>query len=142
MVIDYADTGEPFPGFRERVEPGAFTWTAGNPLLNVQHSPERLLARDGAGLALVDGPEALRLEAELPATREADDALALVRAGVLTGLSVEFFARRDRQESDGLRVIEAAELVGVALVARPAFDASTVAARHQRPRGRRRRVHL
>ena len=79
------------------------------------------------------------MAAELPETREALDALALVHAGVLRGLSVEFIVSRERDDN-GVRLIEAAELVGLGLVARPAYDASAVAAR---ARGcRRRRVYL
>ena len=55
--------------------------------LDVMHIRERLLAKTGGGgLVLTDSPEALRMVATLPATREADDTLELVSKGVLTGL--------------------------------------------------------
>ena len=51
--------------------------------------------------------DGLYIRAVLPETREADVTLALVRARVLRGLSVEFVASRERMDS-GVRVIEAA----------------------------------
>ena len=57
----------------------------------------------------------LYLRANLPETRESDDALALVRAEVLTGLSVEFRAEKERM-AGGVRVIEKAVVAGVGLV--------------------------
>lgn len=115
--------------FTERFEPGAF----GNVrdldvILNVQHERRRPLARTGGGgLVLADGPEALRMTARLPETRDADDALALVKSGVLRGLSVEFRSLRDSW-SDSLRTVHRAALGGIGLVDRPAHP-TTVEAR-------------
>ena len=49
----------------------------------------------GAGLTLFDDGKELRLEAVLAETRDADDALTLVRSGLLRGYSVEFDAGAD-----------------------------------------------
>ena len=59
--------------------------------------------------------------------------LALVEAGVLRGLSLEFQATTERWEGN-LRTIEAAKLSGVAVVDRAAYSDSApsqVAKRHQ-----------
>ena len=97
-------------------------------ILNVHHSRRRPLARTGeGGLRLQDGPDALRMTAKLPETRDADDALALVKSGVLRGLSVEFRSLRDSW-SDSLRTVHRAALGGIGLVDRPAHD-TTVEAR-------------
>ena len=59
----------------------------------------------------------------MPATREGDDALELVKNGTLRGLSVEFRALRDRFVGD-LREIGRAVLSGIGLVDRPAYPGS------------------
>ena len=101
-------------------------------LLSVQHDDRRILARTGGGgLLLIDTPESLEMTAQLPETREADDALTLVRAGIMRGLSVEFEAIRQRFEN-GVRIISRAALPGFSLVTRPAYQASSLSARAAR----------
>ena len=99
-------------------------------LMNVQHDRGRVLARTGGGgLVLTDTSTALEVRAELPETRESStDTLALVAAGVLRGLSLEFQPLAERMEA-GVRVITRARLAGLAVVDRPAYPASKVAAR-------------
>ena len=124
------------PFGNERFEPGAFA-PIGDAILNVQHDRGRPLARTfGGGLVLHDTESELRIEAALPATREAEDALALVKAGVLRGLSIEFHARQERQDGN-VRVIERAALSGVAVVDSGAYPGSTVEARRRGDRGGR-----
>ena len=121
-------------GQRERFEPGAFGKTQ-DAMLNLHHERSRPLARTGGGgLELTDNADALTLTATLPETRDAKDALALVKSGVLRGLSVEFRSKRERREA-GVRVIERAELVAIGLVDTPAYDAATVSARHETQTG-------
>ena len=66
----------------EMFEPSPFGDIAGRDfVLNVMHNRERMLARTGGGgLVITDSAEALVVVAELPRTREADDALEMVRA--------------------------------------------------------------
>ena len=88
----------------------------------------RPLPRTGAGLTMTDTAEALRFDADLPATRAADDVLELVRTGVLRGASIEFESTRERMEGD-LRIIERATLKGVSIVDTPAYSDSEIEAR-------------
>ena len=113
--------------FRERFVAGAFGDLANADLALVfQHVRERPLARTGgAGLELRDGDKQLEVRADLPRTTEADDALELVRVGVIRGLSVRFFAREAEFVGD-LRTVHRADLVHVALVDRPAYAGSKV----------------
>ena len=122
-VLTYGETAR-LPFGSERWEAGAVREAPGGAILNLHHRRDRPLARTGGGgLTLEDGPEALRMVADLPFTRDGDDALALVRAGVLRGLSVEFAPTAERNES-GVRVIEGATVFGVGLVDRPAYPSS------------------
>ena len=129
VVVRYGDVATTRAG-RERFEAGAFGNVADlDTLLNLQHERSVPLARTGGGgLVIFDYGAALAFEANLPETRAADDALTLVRSGVLRGASMEFHALRERDE-DGIRVVERAALPGLGIVDRPAFPASTVEAR-------------
>ena len=142
-AVRYGDTAA-LPWGRERFEAGAFA-PLGDVILNAAHDRSRPLARTGGGgLDLEDGAEALAIAATLPETREADDTLTLVRAGVLRGLSVEFRAVAERLEA-GVRVIERAKLSAVAVVDTPAYPQSEIEARRAALAAavpRRRRVWL
>lgn len=109
-------------GLRERFEPGAFgDVAAADVLANWQHMRETPLARSrGGGLELEDGPRELRATVALPDTTAGRDVATLASRGVLAGFSVEFFAMRDRVEG-GIRIVECASLVGLAIVDRPAY---------------------
>ena len=128
-VIRYGDTAQ-LPGFRERFEPGAFgpEIAVADVLLNVLHERSRPLARTtlGGGLVLTDSPTALEARAELPQTSEGNDVAELLRLGVLAGLSAEFVAVSE-SFVQGVRLIEAAQLRGLALVDRPAYSSSHAA---------------
>ena len=127
-VISYSDTAS-VGGQLERFVPGAFGDVASaDVILNRQHDRRTPLARTGAGLTLTDGPESLRMAAQLPETADARDTLQLVSAGVLRGLSVEFRAIRETFEN-GVRVIHEALLTGLGVVDRPAYAQSIVEAR-------------
>ena len=128
VAMRYGDIAR-LPWGRERFSPGAFgDVRALDVVLDVQHVRSRPIARTPATLQLTDGPEALRAVATLPETREADDALTLVRAGVLRGLSVEF-AAKNAPVLDGLRTVQSAALLRLGLVDSPAYPDSTVEAR-------------
>ena len=58
--------GDVSPDFRERFIPGAFgDLSEADVALNLQHDPERVIARTGEGLVLADGPRALEVRADL-----------------------------------------------------------------------------
>ena len=117
-------------GRPERFLPGAFGDVSKlDVILNAAHDRARPLARsDGGGLTLTDTPAALEVVATLAETRESSDTLALIDAGVLRGLSLEFVATRESMVG-ATRVLAAARLVGIAVVDKPAYSASKVAAR-------------
>ena len=136
-AIAYGDTAI-LPFGRERFQAGAFPGVEKSDiLLNSGHDRARPLARSlGGGLVITDSAKALSIRADLPPTREADDTITLVTAGILRGLSLEFIARSERREGN-VRVVERAELRGLGVVDRPAYGGSVVSAREEvRQRGR------
>ena len=122
-----------FPWGRERFETGAFGDVSQlDVILNSHHERARPLARTaGGGLELFDTATELTIRAELPQTTEANDVLALVRSGVLRGLSIEFSAQAERLEEVDLRIVERAKLSAISVVDRPQYETSTVQARRR-----------
>ena len=127
-VLAYGDLAVVGPGVRERFAPGAFVGHMADVVLNRQHVRTQPVARTEAGLVLTDSAEALMLRADLPVTAGGTEALAMVRAGLLRGLSVEFRAIRQGM-AGGVRVVYEAWLDAIGLVDRPAYPASAVQAR-------------
>ena len=113
--------GDVSPDFRERFEPGAFGEVRAM-AVNLQHDPTLIVVPEAA---LTDTPAALEVRAELA---EDSAALQLVARRALTGFSIEFNALEERAEN-GIRVIERAELTGLALVDRGAYPHSTAEVR-------------
>ena len=88
--------------------------------LNLQHTRQTV----SGPVMWQDGPDALRFHAgEL-----AEGARALVKRGALRGASIEFRATSETVQN-GVRMIERAELAGLALVDMPSYPGSTVEAR-------------
>ena len=130
-VLRYGDVS---PSHRERFEPRSLHM-AEAVTLNLFHDPERAIAwHPKGGLALENGAQALAMRCELPPIPAAERALAEVRAGTATGLSVEFRAESERMDS-GIRVIERAVLNGIGLVKNPSYGDSKVEARRKRKWG-------
>ena len=126
-LMVYGDTASIY-GQAERFLPGSIRFREGA-MLNLQHDRAQALARyPNGGLELIDSPTEARLVANLPATAAARDTYELVRAGVLTGLSVEFAAERERLQA-GERVIERALVLGAGVVDEPAYKLSRIEAR-------------
>lgn len=121
-------------GVVEEFRPGSFADSLDDVRLDVQHDRRRILTRTGSGLELQDGSEALTFRASLPSTRESDDALELVRRGILRGASIEFIATAEQYEGRK-RIVKSADLVAVSLVDDPAYKASTIEARRADKRG-------
>ena len=130
VAIRYGDTAQ---SHRERFEPGSLRLDD-VVVLDWEHDAMRALAwaPDG-GLELVDGPDAMRMSAELPPIPGGDRALDEVRAGKVTGLSIRFRPVRERMEN-GIRIIEEALLRGIAITRAPSYQDSRVEARSRKRR--------
>ena len=135
-LVKYGDRAN-MGSFVEEIEPGAFApveeLDAG---INVQHQRDKPLARtNGAGLTLIDSPEELKAEFELPDTQNGHDAAELINRGILRGLSIEMSVPPDGQKwtmtPDGksLRTIHRAKLHGLGIVDSPAYTGSLISQR-------------
>ena len=129
VVLRYGDIA---PDFGERFLPGAFG-DVREIAVNLQHDPTLIVAERAA---LADSPRSLDVRADLP---EGSAALALVRRGALSGFSIEFRARAERRDA-GVRVVEKAELTGLALVDRGAYPLSKAEIRAKSGRTMRARI--
>ena len=121
IVLKYEETS---PSHRERFLPGAFSLDPGTTRwLDYRHDRTRVLAHtEGGGLTLRDSPEALLLEAELPALPLSERALDEIASGTLSGLSIEFNSIQESRDGE-IRVVEKADLAGIGLVASPSYPA-------------------
>ena len=126
-AVTYGDVSETH---RERFAPGSLRVSADlAPTLG--HRTGRVLAY-GADVRLEDRSDAFIVSARLPRTEIADMALEGVKAGRYRGWSVEMRVKRDRRDSQGLRVIESADVPGLALVDHPSYEGSRVETRQAR----------
>ena len=102
-------------------------------VLNLQHDRTKALARF-APTSTADG---LAVDVNLPDTAVSRDAITLIKAGVLTGISAEIIPESE-DSVNGIRRVTKGQLVAAALVDGPSFRSSTVSV-HAR-QGQRRRI--
>ncbi|MCY4157279.1 MAG: HK97 family phage prohead protease [Gammaproteobacteria bacterium] len=125
------------PSHGEMFLPGSIELADAVPL-NLRHNELQAVAyHPGGGLSFDDRADALHMSAEVFPIPAGDVALRDVRAGRLPALSIEFLTDRESRDASGLRVIEKARLVGLALVADPAYP-TMVEARRRKAAGRAR----
>ncbi len=128
LALPY-ETETDIGAFREMFSRGAAI-PADDAILNLQHSRLSPIARAPQSLEFENRNDGLYMRATLPAgLAAADEALAGVVAGIYRGLSLEFIAQRERISSDGVRVIDRAQVMGLAVVDRAAYQDSHVSAR-------------
>ncbi len=120
-------------GQPERFAPGAFQDPPEEMPVNLQHDADILVGT----ATLAATPTELR--ATLPVRAGFRD---LVKRGALSGFSIEFRAIQE-SVADGVRIIERAALLGLALVDTGAYPQSRVEARKAgKPPRKRRQVHF
>ena len=117
----------------ELFESGALSWPDDGVVLNRQHARGAPIMRV---LPVRVGDE-LRIDQPLPDTLAGRDAATEIRAGLLTGLSVSFQAKR-QAFAGGVRRIQSAAMTAVGLVTSPSYDAP-VEIRQRREGARHRR---
>lgn len=120
------------PGYNEMVRPGAFTKTiaehrsAGTPIIMLwSHDPSAPIGK----WVCTEDQLGLRVQGEiLKDITKGREALSLISAGIVTGLSIGFRTRADERGANGVRVITDAQLEEVSLTAFPAQPGARVTA--------------
>ena len=127
IVLRYGDTATvPLPDgrvVRERFVAGAFAPVPDVPLV-MQHDEALVIAKAGS-YVLNDDPRAMTIRAEL---RADSAALALTKAGALSGYSFRFWPKEERYEA-GVRIVSAARLGHIGLVDSSAYSDSVAEVR-------------
>ena len=117
-LLTYEDRADDRP---EIFTTGSLHWPDGGIIINQQHDRARPIVR---AVPFMDG-NAVKIDAPLPNTTAGRDAAENVRAGVLTGLSVEFFAEKVGRRGN-MREIRQALLGAAGLVDTSSYKKSTV----------------
>ena len=105
---------------------GSLRWPPEGILVREMHQRNRPIVR---AIPYLDG-DAVKLDTPLPSTQLGRDSATNIRAGVYTGLSVEFHAEAEGKRA-GLREITKALLGGAGLVDSPSYGGSTVEVRRR-----------
>jgi uncharacterized protein len=134
IAIPYGKLSVDLGGFRERFRAGCLADLGSMDVRAlVNHNRDLILGRNRAGtLRLMDGPDALRYEIDVPDTSLASHYVSAVERGDMTGASFRFYALTDAWGLEGgetIRDIVAAEIDDVSIVAYPAYPDTTAAVR-------------
>lgn len=124
-VLRYGDTAR-IGRYRERFQAASLRWSDGEVMANIMHDRNQPVARLGSGLTLTDTGESIEARIDVPDTEFGRRALEMVRANILRGFSVEFFASRSKWDVPNTRTIQDARLVGIGLVDKPAYSDSQI----------------
>ncbi len=126
----YASIWNEPDSYGDTIKPGAFAKTlretkaGGGPAMLWDHDPG---APIGVWTDLVEDKRGLKVTGKLVTeTTKGADALALLKAGAIRGLSIGFRARRAERGPNGGRVLTDIELVEISLVTLPAASKARV----------------
>lgn len=133
---DPATVFRPFKGFEERVRPGAFARAIAedDPIATFNHDMHAVpLGRLSADtLSLTEDDKGLRMEITPPDTEAGRSVVEAIRRQDVRGASFAFQALKEEfstvEETDIRELIDV-RLLDVAIVTRPAYDATSVAIR-------------
>ena len=114
---------------QERIAPGALSYD--DVILTREHDNRAIMARTPSTLSLVETAEGIVFSASPPDSAAYRETRALIKEGVLRGVSAEFFAEQDNIQGNN-RVIEKGRLIGISVVARPAYPQTQIQARARR----------
>ena len=117
------------PAYQEKFARGAFTRTIAErgDRVKLCVSHDRRSLPIGRAVSLVEQPDGLHIEARVPATRQGDEALELVRDGVVDSLSIGFRPIASRNDR-GVTVRTEARLDEVSLVSFGAYEDARITA--------------
>ena len=127
VAVPYGQTIDLGAGVRERFARGAFGTPQGVKLLWQHREPiGRVEATD-------DGQDGFRIRAYISKTPRGDEAMTLLRDGVIDKFSVGFTPVLDERDADGVIVRTQANLHEVSLVTFPAYEGAAVTAVREEP---------
>ena len=120
----------------EEIRSGAFgDVSKGSFVANRRHIQDQVLGMTGHNLKICGDEERVTAELELPDTQLGKQVLAEIRAGQITGMSLELRAEKQFLTTNYRhRVITAARWSGFGLVGVPAYPGSILEQRDWRPR--------
>ena len=134
-VIRYGDVATA-PWGTEEIRAGTFGDVAkGRFEANRRHIEDQVLGISGQNLKIFDNAERMTAELTMPDTQLGRETLAEIKAGLITGMSLEL--RADKQfltDNYQHRVITGARWRGFGLVGVPAYPGSVLEQRDWRPR--------
>lgn len=123
-------------GFREQILPGAFSKTLAESKdirALYSHDDAKILARTkNNSLTFTDGPDGLRFHFDAPETTDGEDALKMVRSGLIDGVSFGFSVITDNWHlinGEEVRDLIEVRLYEVSLVGTPAYPQSKASMR-------------
>jgi HK97 family phage prohead protease len=123
MAVPWDTTATLSSGETVRFVRGAFDVNAKPAKLIQGHDMSRLL---GTVTELADSAEGLLFTATFANTRDATDAVELIKAGAIDAVSVGAVPVRATVDADGVQVIHEARLMELSLVPYPAFEDATI----------------
>ena len=144
----------PLWGFREKIDPGAFTKaiTRDDVRALVEHDPARIIGRNTAKtLRLAEDKKGLKVEIDIPDTQVGRDLQVSISRGDLSQMSFSFSVVSESwktKDKVDIRTLEELELFDVSVVAFPAYEDTDVAQRRldavkgERAKGEERRLIL
>ena len=133
-IMRYGDINT-VPWGTEEVTPGAFgDISKAHIEVNRRHIQDQVVASTGSGVKLFDDETRLGAEVPIPDTRLGRDVLDEIKAGLITGFSMEMRAV-DQRLTDNYRhrTISRLNWSGFGMVGRPAYPDSTLESRDWRP---------
>ena len=123
MAVPWDTTATLSSGETVRFVRGAFDVNAKPAKLIQGHDMTKLL---GTVNELAEGDEGLYFTATFANTRDATDAVELIKAGAIDAVSVGAVPVRATVDADGVQVIHEARLMELSLVPFPAFEDATI----------------
>ena len=124
----YASVWNEPDGYGDTIKPGAFKRTlskrSSGPSMFWNHDPGQPI---GVWTELVEDARGLRVKGQLVTeTVKGAEALALLKVGAISGLSIGFRALRSERGPNGGRVLTEIELVEISLVTLPAASKARI----------------
>ena len=125
----------PLWGFREKIDPGAFTKAINRDDVRalVEHDPARIIGRNIAKtLRLTEDKIGLKVEIDIPNTQVGRDLQVSVARGDLSQMSFSFAVVNEmwqKVDKEDIRTLQELELFDVSVVAFPAYEDTDVAQR-------------